>query len=114
MKIFKKMMLALILLNQHGRAATDTKVSEQPKQNSIPPSSFKLLRFSHTPGGNTGNQKFNLTGSMGQHNTQTSSGGQWQLIAGLITPQQGWLNDLIYIDTFESQTSIDITERNHE
>lgn len=97
MKTIIKSTLALTLL-----ISGDAFASENNPAINGQPTEFKTLRSTHSSGGTTQGGPFSLTGSIGQHSSQTSTGGNWQLIAGLITPQRGWPNDLIYNDAFET------------
>ncbi len=109
MKAIIKKALTLTLLFSGGAFATETDTNTNGQ-----PSQFQILRSAHASGGTLQGASFTLAASIGLHSNQTSSGGNWQLIAGLITPQRSWPSDLIYTATFEIETPIKTAGAYHE
>ncbi|MFV0542550.1 MAG: hypothetical protein ACK5L8_02555 [Marinicella pacifica] len=64
-----------------------------------------LKRFVFASGGITHGDQIKLQASIGQHQAQPVTNGSWVLHAGIITPGNGWPNDLIFSDSYENNTS---------
>jgi len=93
--------IGLLLFSLGQLKAADNTTVDQTQSDTQHNQTYKIARSAYASGGIIRSQKFSLTGSIGQHSSSQSANGNWLLIAGLISRQQGWPNDLIYTDTFE-------------
>jgi len=96
--------IGLLLFSLGQLKAADNKAVYQSQRDTQLNQTYKIVRSAYASGGIIRSQKFSLTGSIGQHSSSQSANGNWLLVAGLISRQQGWPNDLIYTDTFEFNT----------
>ncbi len=60
-----------------------------------------LNRFAFASGGVSQVNQVQLSASIGQHQHKVMTNGPWVLHAGIITPNDGWPNDLIFSDSYE-------------
>lgn len=97
-----KLFLLLICFLVSAKLSADEKLVESAQGSSG--QVFTLKRFTFASGGITHGNQIELQASIGQHQAQSVTNGPWVLHAGIITPRNGWPNDLIFSDSYENNT----------